>query len=147
MKAFIRYILLAILFSLFPIVSNAQAVDTKTIVHKTKKRIEQNMTTMTDLPEAMANTLGQLHYLRSLCFGRSDQKWRTKAAQMMQLEAGTNASYHRQLIRAFNAGYYEQEARYKKCTKTVAIDVAALAENGRRLSIMLGDPYRERAKP
>ena len=118
--------------------------NTQTITKQSQKRIEKDLTTMTDLPEAMANILGQLHYLRTLCFSNNDQKWRSKAAEMMRLEAKDNAAYHQQLIRAFNAGYYGQEARYSKCNKAVAIDVAALAETGRRLSIMLGDPYRER---
>jgi len=63
---------------------------------------------------------------------------------MMQIEAPNDVSYRRQLIRAFNAGYYDQKDRYSSCTTKVALDVAALSENGRHLATMLGDPYRER---
>ncbi len=119
-------------------------LDPQAITRQIETRIDENMMSMTGLVEAMANNLGQLHFLRTLCFGSDDQKWRSAAADMMRIEAPDNPAYHRQLIRAFNAGYYAQEDRHTTCTQTVALDVAALSENGRRLSVMLGDPYRER---
>jgi len=120
-------------------------VDSRKLAQQVTARVEKQMTTMTDLPEALANTLGQLHFLRTLCFGRNDQKWRNLAADMMRREAGGRMSYHQQLIRAFNAGYYQQQANIHQCNQMAAIEVAALAENGRRLAVMLGDPYREQA--
>ena len=119
-------------------------LDPQVITRQIETRIDKNMTSMTGLVEAMANNLGQLHHLRTLCFGSDDQKWRMVASDMMRIEAPENPSYHRQLIRAFNAGYYAQKDRNQACTQMVALDVAALSENGRRLSVMLGDPYRER---
>ena len=50
-------------------------------------RVEADMVKMNNLAEAMAKNLGQLHYLRTLCYGTSDQKWRDYASQMMQHEA------------------------------------------------------------
>ena len=116
----------------------------KVTVKQLESRIDKNMVTMTGLVEAMSNNLGQLHYLRALCFGDEDQKWRVTASEMMQIEAPNDANYRRQLIRAFNAGYYAQKERYTACSSAVAMDVAALSENGRQLATMLGDPYRER---
>lgn len=107
-------------------------------------RIEEDMVTMTSLVEALSKNLGQIHYLRTLCFGVNDQKWRDQASRMMNVEANEDADRKRQLIRAFNAGYYQEQERHTKCDKTVSVDVAALAENGRHLASMLGDPYRER---
>ncbi len=118
--------------------------DPKVTAQKLEERIDKNMVTMTGLVEAMANNLGQLHSLRTLCFGEEDQKWRMVASNMMQIEAPKDAAYRRQLIRAFNAGYYAQKNRYTSCTAEVALDVAALSENGRHIATMLGDPYRER---
>ena len=106
-------------------------------------RIDEDMVVMENLAEAMSNNLGQLHYLRTLCYSDEDQTWRNVASDMMDLEAPRDGPLRRQLIRAFNAGYYQQKDRYQRCTNIVAIDVAALAENGRRLAAMLGDPYRE----
>ena len=63
---------------------------------------------------------------------------------MMSVEAGEDTERHRQLVRAFNAGYYQEKERHSQCSPKVSVDVAALAENGRHISSMLGDPYRER---
>ena len=107
-------------------------------------RIEADMVTMNNLVEALAKNLGQMHFLRTLCFGNSDQKWRDYANEMMSIEAGEDSAERRQLIRAFNAGYHQEEGRHEACSQAVSVDAAALAENGRHISAMLGDPYRER---
>lgn len=106
-------------------------------------RIEQDMVTMTSLVEALSKNLGQIHYLRTLCFGLNDQKWRDYGERMMDVEANGDKDRHRQLVRAFNAGYYQEKDRHTECSSQVSVDVAALAENGRHISSMLGDPYRE----
>ena len=107
-------------------------------------RVEADMVTMNNLVEALAKNLGQMHYLRTLCFGDVDQKWRDLAAEMMDIESGKDTEEKRQLIRAFNAGYYQEEGRHSECSRAVSADAAALAENGRHISTMLADPYRER---
>ena len=107
-------------------------------------RVERDMVKMKNLVDAMSRNLGQLHYLRTLCFGDDDQKWRELANKMMNLESGADSARRRQLVKAFNAGYYVEENRFEVCTQDVAIDAAALAENGRHIASMLGDPYREK---
>jgi len=107
-------------------------------------RIEADMQRMTNIAEALSKNLGQIHYLRTLCFGTEDQKWRNYANDMMQIEAADNPKQRSQFIRAFNAGYYQEQERHNQCSSSVSIDVAALAENSRNLAAMLGDPYRER---
>jgi uncharacterized protein (TIGR02301 family) len=148
---FILAILFAPTFLVLPVAAQTVTDPTQTpeldpeaTTGQLENRIDNNMVTMTGLVEAMSNNLGQLHFLRTLCFGDDDQKWRVEASNMMQIEAPNDLSYRSQLIRAFNAGYYDQKERYKSCTTKVALDVAALSENGRHLSTMLGDPYRER---
>ena len=106
-------------------------------------RVEEGMVSMTSLVEAMARNLGQMHYLRTLCFGPDDQRWRDQMAQLLELEAGAAFELRRDLTRAFNAGYYEEQGRHSGCSQAVSADVAALAENGRSLATMLGDPYRD----
>jgi len=108
-----------------------------------EKRVENDMVTMSNLVEALAKNLGQLHYLRTLCFGQNDQTWREQTAAMMDVEAPNDQARRRQLIRAFNAGYYEEKDRFATCTKNVSVDAAALSENARNIANMLGDPYRE----
>ena len=107
-------------------------------------RVEADMVTMNSLVEALSKNMGQLHYLRTVCFGPNDQKWRDFASRMMSIETAGDGADRRQLIRAFNAGYYQEEGRHSQCSNAVGTDAAALAENGRHISAMLGDPYRER---
>jgi len=107
-------------------------------------RVEEDMVTMTSLVEALSKNLGQIHYLRTLCFGPNDQKWRDYASQMMDVETQGDEERKKQLIRAFNAGYYQEQDRHDACGPAVSVDVAALAENGRHIASMLGDPFRER---
>lgn len=107
-------------------------------------RVEADMVTMNSLVEALSKNMGQLHYLRTVCFGPNDQKWRDFASRMMSIETAGDGADRRQLIRAFNAGYYQEEGRHSQCSNAVGADAAALAENGRHISAMLGDPYRER---
>lgn len=107
-------------------------------------RVEADMVTMNNLVEALAKNLGQMHFLRTLCFGETDQKWRDLASEMMNIESGEDLEEKRLLIRAFNAGFYQEEGRHTACSNAVSADAAALAENGRHISTMLADPYRER---
>lgn len=107
-------------------------------------RVEADMQSMTNIAEALSKNLGQIHYLRTLCFGTDDQKWRNYANDMMQVEAANDPDRRRQFTRAFNAGYYQEQDRHTRCSSNVSIDVAALAENSRNLATMLGDPFRER---
>ena len=108
-----------------------------------ESRVDADMVKMNNLVEAMAKNLGQLHYLRTLCFGTSDQKWRNYASEMMNIEAGVDSARRKNLVRAFNAGYYQEKDRHFTCSEAVSVDAAALAENGRHIASMLGDPYRE----
>jgi len=107
-------------------------------------RVEADMQNMTNIVEALFKNLGQIHYLRTLCFGSGDQKWRNYANDMMQIEAPDSQSRRSQFTRAFNAGYYQEQERHIQCSNKVSVDVAALAENSRNLATMLGDPFRER---
>ncbi len=107
-------------------------------------RVEADMLRMTNIAEALSKNLGQIHFLRTLCFGPNDQKWRNYANDMIKVEAENDLELQSQFIRAFNAGYYQEQNRHNQCSNKVNIDVAALAENSRNLATMLGDPYRQR---
>lgn len=108
-----------------------------------EKRLEQDMISMPDMVQALARNLGQLHYIRTICFGQSDQTWRDQATAMMNIEAPTDREKRRLLIKAFNDGFYDVKTRHTQCSEGVSAEAAALAENGRHLASMLGDPYRE----
>lgn len=105
-------------------------------------RIDADMVLMSDVAEALSKNLGQLHFLRKLCFGDKNQFWRDFAGRMISVEAERDLDRREALTRAFNAGYFQEQERFTSCSKNVSADAAAIAENGRRLATMLGDPYR-----
>ncbi len=147
-----RFLLICACLAAFPLGAHAQteAVDdaAREAALKAREaaelRVERDMVKMDNLVDAMARNLGQLHYLRTLCFGDGDQTWRDLASKMMTMESGNDAARRRELVGAFNAGFYLEEKRFDACSEAVAVDAAALAENGRHIASMLGDPYRER---
>lgn len=120
-----------------------QSGDPQKAREEAEMRVESEMVQLNSIVEAMAMNLGQLHYLRTLCFGLDDQKWRNYAGQMIEVESPDDEERRGNLIQAFNKGYYIEQDRHKACSQDLALDVAALAENGRQLAGMLGDPYRE----
>jgi len=140
----VRSFLISLSLLLTPL---AQAQDPEVDPNKAREeaelRVESEMVQLNSIVEAMAMNLGQLHYLRTLCFGQSDQKWRNFASQMIDVESPDDEDRRKNLIRAFNKGYYIEQDRHNGCSQAVSLDVAALAENGRQLAGMLGNPYRE----
>ena len=138
MKRFIFILFL----SGFPVSTLAQD-DAAKAREAAELRVESEMVQLDNMAEAMSMNLGQLHYLRSLCFGETDQKWRSYAGQLIDLEAAEDSGRRENLIQAFNKGYYLEKERHNACSEALLNDVAALAENGRLLAGMLGDPYRE----
>ncbi len=136
-------LLISLLALAVPAFAQTADEDAQAAREEAELRVEADMVKMNNLAEAMAKNLGQLHYLRTLCYGTSDQKWRDYASQMMQHEARNDQSRRSNLIRAFNTGFYLEQDRHSTCSEALAVDVAALSENGRHLAGMLGDPYRE----
>jgi len=123
--------------------TSATTTNTPNTREAAESRIDAEMVLMSDLSEALIKTIGQLHYLRTLCFGEDEQMWRDYAGKLLEIEAGDDISKKDYLTAAFNKGYYLEKKRYSNCTFDVSVDAAALAENGRHLASMLGDPYRD----
>lgn len=88
----------------------------------------------------LAEVLGGSHYLRILCEGRGDQRWRTYMQRVIQREP----QYNDQLIAAFNRGYRDQEARFPTCDETTRQMEAELRARGLRISQGLGAHHTER---
>lgn len=78
----------------------------------------------------LANVLGGAHYLRILCQGRTDQRWRDYMRGVIQ----HYPSYGDLLTEQFNAGYRDQEARYPTCDATASQAEAELRARGLRIS-------------
>ncbi|GHA93718.1 hypothetical protein GCM10009069_16010 [Algimonas arctica] len=138
------FVIILLLLPLSALAQDTQSEEDRRAAREAAElRIEADMVRMTSLVEALAKNLGQMHYLRTLCFGEDDQQWREYMSDMLDIEAPGDTSKQRELTQAFNAGYYLEKKRHSVCSQSVSADVAALAENGRSVSRMLGDPYRE----
>lgn len=80
--------------------------------------------------EDLAEVLGGAHYLRILCEGRGDQRWRDYMRGVITREP----RYERDLTVAFNAGYRQEEARFADCDRDAQQMEAELRARGLRIA-------------
>jgi uncharacterized protein (TIGR02301 family) len=78
----------------------------------------------------LAEVLGGAHYLRILCEGRGDQRWRDYMRGVMDREP----SYRDQLVEGFNRGYRDQETRFPVCDRVAGQTEAELRARGLRVA-------------
>lgn len=88
--------------------------------------------------DALAQVLGAMHYLRSLCVGAQRQTWRDSMMELIRLE---QASGERRddLIRRFNDAYYARSRAFPACTREATAAAQGLADEGQRLIAELRD--------
>lgn len=67
----------------------------------------------------LSKWLGQAHYLRVLCNGRSDQSWRGKMQSILDRDSRADSAFRAAMIEAFNTGYTALERDYPACSATV----------------------------
>jgi uncharacterized protein (TIGR02301 family) len=87
----------------------------------------------------LAEVLGGSHYLRIVCEGRGDQRWRDYMRGIIQREP----QYNDVLVESFNRGYRDQEARFPACDQTTRQMEAELRARGLRISQALGAHHTE----
>jgi uncharacterized protein (TIGR02301 family) len=78
----------------------------------------------------LAEVLGGSHYLRVLCEGRGDQRWRDYMRGVIEREPQHNAA----LVEGFNRGYRDEEARFPTCDATTRQMEAELRARGLRIA-------------
>ncbi|MGE0739843.1 MAG: TIGR02301 family protein [Hyphomonadaceae bacterium] len=78
----------------------------------------------------LSEVLGGSHYLRIICEGRGDQRWRDFMRSVIQREP----SYNALLVEGFNRGYRNEEARFPTCDATTRQMEAELRARGVRVS-------------
>ena len=87
----------------------------------------------------LAEVLGGAHYLRILCEGRGDQRWRDYMRGVIQREPEYNAL----LVEGFNRGYRNEEARFPVCDQTTRQMEAELRARGLRVAQALSARNRD----
>jgi uncharacterized protein (TIGR02301 family) len=78
----------------------------------------------------LASVLGGAHYLRILCEGRGDQRWR----EYMQGVISREPAHRATLIEGFNAGYRQEEIRFEDCDAVARQNEAELRARGLRIA-------------
>lgn len=78
----------------------------------------------------LSEVLGGAHYLRVICDGRGDQRWRDYMRGVIEREPNYNAV----LVEGFNRGYRDEEARFPTCDNTTRQMEAELRARGLRLA-------------
>jgi len=78
----------------------------------------------------LSEVLGGAHYLRIVCDGRGDQRWRNYMRGVIEREP----QYNGLLVEGFNRGYRQEEARFPICDATTRQMEAELRARGLRVS-------------
>jgi uncharacterized protein (TIGR02301 family) len=78
----------------------------------------------------LSEVLGGSHYLRIICEGRGDQRWRDYMRGVIEREPQYNAV----LVEGFNRGYRNEEARFPTCDATTRQMEAELRARGLRIA-------------
>ena len=87
----------------------------------------------------LAEVLGGAHYLRILCEGRGDQRWRDYMRGVIEREP----TYNSILVESFNRGYRDQEARFPVCDRITRQTEAELRARGLRVAQALAARHAE----
>ena len=78
----------------------------------------------------LAEVLGGSHYLRTLCDGQGNQRWRDYMRGIIEREPNYNAV----LVEGFNRGYRNEESRFHTCDQQAVQMEAELRAQGLRVS-------------
>jgi uncharacterized protein (TIGR02301 family) len=64
----------------------------------------------------LAEVLGSVHYLRTLCKAQNGEEWRVRMQQLLDSEAKDEPARKEKLTAAFNRGYRTFASVYTDCT-------------------------------
>ncbi|MEP2830078.1 TIGR02301 family protein [Parvibaculum sp.] len=81
----------------------------------------------------LAEVLGGVHHLRTLCGTNEGQLWRNKMIEMMGTLSPGEAE-RQALIKHFNDAFYRYRNAYPNCTPTATSQADRLMQDGHRLA-------------
>jgi len=88
----------------------------------------------------LAEIMGSLAYLRTLCGGKEAQDWRSRMGALVEAEGRTPQRRDR-LTAAFNRGFKAYSLTHRTCTDTSLEAASRLAVQGEALSRALAGRY------
>jgi uncharacterized protein (TIGR02301 family) len=81
----------------------------------------------------LAEILGALHYLRTLCGANEGQKWRVEMQALLDAEAPSGDRRNR-MVANFNRGYRGFQQTYRSCTPAADIVIHRYLEEGTKIA-------------
>ena len=81
----------------------------------------------------LAEILGALHYLRSLCGANEGQKWRNEMQALVDAET-PHGERRARLIASFNRGYRGYQQTYRTCTPAAELVIRRYLEEGSKIA-------------
>jgi uncharacterized protein (TIGR02301 family) len=118
----LRHVAFAFIFAGFAAGAHAQPAETEQPLHGEAWYRAQLV--------ELAEVLGGSHYLRTLCDGTRNQRWRDYMRGIIEREPNYNAV----LVEGFNRGYRNEETRFPACDQRAEQMEAELRAQGLRVS-------------
>jgi len=81
----------------------------------------------------LAEILGALHFLRSICGFNEGQKWRDEAQALIAAETPTGKR-HDAMVQSFNRGYLGFRQSYRTCTPAAKVVIRRYLEEGAQIA-------------
>ena len=82
--------------------------------------------------QRLAEILGALHYLRSICGANEGPKWRNEMQALMDAEA-PGGDRRARMTAAFNRGYRGYQQTYRTCTPAADLVIRRYLEEGSKI--------------
>jgi uncharacterized protein (TIGR02301 family) len=83
--------------------------------------------------QRLAEILGALHYLRSICGANEGPKWRNEMQALMDAEA-PGGDRRARMTAAFNRGYRGYQQTYRTCTPAADLVIRRYLEEGSKIA-------------
>lgn len=83
--------------------------------------------------QRLAEILGSLQYLRTVCGAKEGQKWRDEMQSLIDAEA-PSGERRRQIVARFNRGYRGFEQTYRTCTPAADLAIRRYLDEGAKIA-------------
>ena len=83
--------------------------------------------------QRLAEILGSLQYLRTVCGSNEGQKWRNEMQALIDTEA-PGGERRRQIVARFNRGYRGFEQTYRTCTPAADLAIRRYLDEGAKIA-------------
>lgn len=83
--------------------------------------------------QRLAEILGSLQYLRSICGANEGQKWRNEMQSLIDAEA-PSGERRRLIVASYNRGYRGFQQTYRTCTPAANIAIRRYLDEGAKIA-------------